>query len=149
MPAFAGVTPGVLRPVRVSATGNKAIMRTPLKNVRRLGSAHAGTETFIRQRVTAIANVFLIPFFMWLVVKISGADYADAKALLASPAVAVGVLALILSVTVHMRIGMKEIIEDYVHGEPLKSALLLGNAFFTILLAAACGLAALKLSFGA
>ncbi len=123
-------------------------MRTPLKNVRRLGSARAGTETFVTQRVTAIANVFLILFFMWLVVQIAGAGYQEAKEMLGRPFVSLGLLALVVSATIHMRIGMKEIIEDYVHGEPMKAGLLLLNAFFAILVATACALAVLKLSFG-
>jgi len=121
-------------------------MRTPLKNVRRLGSAHAGTGTFLKQRVTAIANIFLIAFFMWLVVTLSGADYAEARKLLGHPLIAVLLLLLILSVTVHMRVGMKEIIEDYIHRESTKIALLLLNTFFAILVAAASGLAVLKLA---
>jgi hypothetical protein len=37
-------------------------MITPLKRVRGLGSAHEGPEHFVRQRITALANVLLIPF---------------------------------------------------------------------------------------
>ena len=39
-------------------------MRTPLGKVRGLGSARDGTTHFWRQRVTAVANVFLMSFFM-------------------------------------------------------------------------------------
>lgn len=124
-------------------------MRTPLKNVRRLGSARAGTGTFLKQRVTAIANVFLIGFFIWLVASLAGADYAEARTMLSHPAVAVAVIILMISVTVHMRIGMKEIIEDYVHAEGIKIALLLLNAAFALLVAAASIFAVLKLAFGA
>ncbi len=123
-------------------------MRTPLKNVRHLGSAHAGTGTFLKQRVTAIANIFLIGFFMWLIVTLSGAGYGEAKALLGAPLVSLLLLVLVLSVTLHMRIGMKEIIEDYIHVEGLKIALLLLNTFFAILVAASSILAVLKLNFG-
>lgn len=43
-------------------------MRTPLKKVRGLGSAHEGTEHFWRQRLTAVANVPLMLFFIGLVI---------------------------------------------------------------------------------
>jgi hypothetical protein len=39
-------------------------MRTPLGKVRGLGSAKDGTEHFWRQRLTAVANVPLIIFFV-------------------------------------------------------------------------------------
>ena len=39
-------------------------MRTPLGKVRGLGSARDGTTHFWRQRVTAVANVFLMSFFL-------------------------------------------------------------------------------------
>ncbi len=39
-------------------------MRTPLGKVRGLGSAREGTEHFWRQRLTAIANIPLILFFV-------------------------------------------------------------------------------------
>ena len=41
-------------------------MATPLKRVRGLGSARHGTETFWRQRLTAVANVPLVIFLIYL-----------------------------------------------------------------------------------
>ena len=43
-------------------------MRTPLGKVRGLGSAKEGTDHFWRQRLTAIANIPLIVFFVCLIV---------------------------------------------------------------------------------
>ncbi|HML28608.1 MAG TPA: succinate dehydrogenase, hydrophobic membrane anchor protein, partial [Hyphomicrobium sp.] len=92
-------------------------MRTPLKKVRYLGSAKEGADHFWKQRVTAVANLFLGIFLVWLIVSLLGADYATAKQKLAHPLIAIPLLGLVLSSTVHMRIGMQVIIEDYVHGE--------------------------------
>ena len=47
-----------------------------------------------------------------------------------------------------MRIGLKEIIEDYVHGEGAKVAALLLATFFAIGVGLACTLALLKISLG-
>lgn len=123
-------------------------MRTPLKTVRRLGSAKEGTDHFWKQRVTAIANLFLGIFLVWLVVSLAGADHTTVRAWLGHPAIALALLLLVLSGVTHMRIGMQVIIEDYVHGEASKIVMLILNTFFAILIGAACIYAVLKLSFG-
>ncbi len=123
-------------------------MRTPLKKVRRLGSAKEGTNHFWLQRMTAVSNVFLMTFLVGLVVYLAGADHALVKRTLANPLISLMMLLLILSGVFHMRIGMQVIIEDYAHGEGAKIALLMLNTFFAICIAAACVFAVLKLSFG-
>lgn len=124
-------------------------MRTPLKTVRALGSAKEGADHFWKQRVTAIANVFLGIFLVWLVASLAGADHGTVKKTIANPLVAMGLMALIVSGTVHMRLGMQTIIEDYVHAEGTKIALLLMNMFFAAAIALMSLFAILKLSFGA
>jgi succinate dehydrogenase / fumarate reductase membrane anchor subunit len=124
-------------------------LRTPLGKVRGLGSAKGGTDHFLRQRVTAVANIFLVAFLFWLLFTLAGADYATVKRTLAQPWVAIPLLLLVLSGVVHMRLGMQTIIEDYVHSEGRKVAALLLNSFFAILIGITCAFAVLKLTFGA
>ena len=124
-------------------------MRTPLKRVRALGSAKEGADHFWQQRVTAVANLFLVLFLVWLVVSLVGADYSTVKARLSHPINAIGLGLLAISGAIHMRLGMQVIIEDYVHGELGKIVLLMLNTFFAILIGAACVFAVAKLSFGA
>ena len=95
--------------------------RTPLARVRGLGSAKEGADHFWQQRLTAVANIFLLAFLICLLV----------------------------SGLVHMRLGMQTIIEDYVHSEGRKVAALMLNSFFTIAVGLVCVFAVLKLSFGA
>jgi len=123
-------------------------MATPLKRVRGLGAAHGGTETFWRQRVTALANIPLVIFLILSIVSHIGADYGTVKVYFAQPVVAVLMLALVISVSVHMRIGLKEIIEDYVHGEGTKIVALVLATFFAVGLGLASILAILKISLG-
>lgn len=122
-------------------------MRTPLKNVRHLGSAREGADHFWMQRVTAVANLVLGLFLVWLIASLAGADYATVKSTLANPIVALLLAMLIVSATIHMRLGMQVIIEDYITRDSTKIVLLLLNNFFAILVAAASVWAILKLSF--
>ena len=124
-------------------------MATPLSRVRGLGSAHSGTETFWRQRLTAVANVPLVIFLIWSIVTHIGADYATVKDYLARPLVAAAMLALVISAAIHMRIGLKEIIEDYLHGDGAKIAAVILATFFAVGVGLASALAILKISLGA
>jgi succinate dehydrogenase / fumarate reductase membrane anchor subunit len=124
-------------------------LETPLKRVEGLGSAHAGTEHFWRQRVTAVAGIPLLVAVLIVVVLLTGADYATARATLSQPLVALLFLLFIGTMIVHMRLGMQVIIEDYVHEELPKLALLMLNTFFAVAVGIACAFAVLKLSFGA
>ncbi len=56
-------------------------------------------------------------------------------------------LALVISAAIHMRIGLKEIIEDYVHGGAKIVAILLAT-FFAAGVGLACVVAILKISLG-
>lgn len=123
-------------------------MATPLKKVRGLGAAHGGTETFWRQRLTAIANIPLVLFLIYSIVSHVGADYGTVNAYFAHPVVALLMLALVISAAIHMRIGLKEIIEDYVHGEGAKIAAIVLATFFAAGVGLAAGLAILKISLG-
>jgi succinate dehydrogenase / fumarate reductase, membrane anchor subunit len=122
--------------------------RTPLAKVRGLGSAKEGTDHFWRQRVTAVSNLILVSCLIVLLVKVAGADYATVKRTLARPQNAIMLLLLVLSVVLHMRLGMQTIIEDYVHSEGRKVLALILNSFFTIVIGLTCVFAILKLSLG-
>jgi succinate dehydrogenase / fumarate reductase membrane anchor subunit len=122
-------------------------MATPLKRVRGLGPAHRGTETLWRQRVTAIANIPLVIFLILSIIRLIGASYGEVKAYLAQPVVALLMMALVISAAIHMRIGLKEIIEDYVHSDT-KFLCILGATFFAGAVGLASALAILKISLG-
>jgi len=123
-------------------------MRTPLGRVRGLGSAKTGTEDFWHQRLTAMANIPLVIAGVVIVISLVSRNHAAAAQILGSPLIAILMLLFIISVTYHMRIGMQVIIEDYVHEETSKIALIVLNTFYTIAVALVSAFAILKLSFG-
>ena len=123
-------------------------MRTPLARVRGLGSAHEGTAHFWRQRVSGVALVPLSLFVIGWMLSLKGAGYAEVRASLAEPLVTLAVALFLVVSLDHMRIGMKEIVEDYVHGEGGRLTLLVLNTFFTVANGVVSLFALAKLAFG-
>lgn len=111
-------------------------------------SGEKGTGTFIRQRVTGLINIPLIGFFIWLVVSLAGKGRAEMAATFANPFIAFLTLALLASALIHMRIGMGEIIEDYVHDPKLHALSKALNTVFTVAVGAVGAVSVLVLAFG-
>jgi len=127
---------------------NAPSMRTPLSKVRNLGASHSGTADFWRQRLTAVAMTLLIIPVIVIVMMLLGRNQAWAAQILGSLPIAVILLLFIVASTWHMKIGMQEVIEDYVRSEKLKLAAIMANNFFCFAVALASIYAILKLSSG-
>jgi succinate dehydrogenase / fumarate reductase, membrane anchor subunit len=123
-------------------------MRTPFSRISGLGSAKDGTTHFFQQRLTAVANIPLTLFLIWLIVTLMGKDQATIALAFGNPIISGLTVLTILSVCWHMKLGVQVVIEDYVHSEGLKLLALFGNIFFSFLVAAIATVSVLKLSFG-
>ena len=123
-------------------------MRTPMRRVRGLGAAHAGTGDFWHQRVTSVAGIPLTIALIVIVIALLGRSHAAAVQILGSPLVAITMLLFIINMAYHMWIGMQEVILDYVHEDKLKLVTLMANTFFCVAIGFASAFAILKLSFG-
>ncbi|EJW12510.1 Succinate dehydrogenase hydrophobic membrane anchor protein [Rhodovulum sp. PH10] len=123
-------------------------IRTPMAKARGLGSAMSGTEHWWEMRLTAIALVPLTFAAIVIVISLIGRNHAAVAQILGSPLVAIVMLLFVYATTLHMRLGLQSVIEDYIYGKGLKTALLIGNTFLTVVLWLACTYAILKLSFG-
>ncbi|MEQ1753992.1 MAG: succinate dehydrogenase, hydrophobic membrane anchor protein [Micropepsaceae bacterium] len=120
-------------------------MRTPLGKVRGYGSARSGTQHFWQQRLTAVALVPLTLWFVWAVVRYTGAPYTDVVAFLSHPISGVAMLMFVLTGIFHMLLGLKVVIEDYIHSEGSKVALLLLSNFAALAIAATCVVAVFRI----
>ena len=94
--------------------------RSPLAQVRGLGSAKAGTSHWWMQRVSAVA---LIPLSFWLIIFLNlslKAPYQQTVEWLASPLNTLGMVAWVLAVFYHAALGLHVVIEDYIAAEGVK-----------------------------
>ena len=126
-------------------------MRTPLGQVRGLGSARDGVGHFIKQRGSAIVLAFLTP---WLLINVlcatRGVDvdarYAHAVDWIGNPVNGLLAILTVGAALYHMRLGLQVVIEDYIHAHGTKLALLLLNTVASVGLFAAAAFAVLKLA---
>lgn len=123
------------------------VMRSQLGRVRGLGAAHSGVGVWWAERVTSIALVPLTLWFVFSVLIRLGAPQPAIHAWLGHPVNAVLMLALVGITFHHMQLGLQVVIDDYVHQEAFRTALLLLVKGITLLLALACVIATLKLAF--
>lgn len=122
---------------------------TPTARARGLGSAKAGTEHHIRQRVSAIALIFLVPWFLFSVINAVQAGHDGALDWVAQPWNAILLILTCGAAFYHMRLGMQVVIEDYIYTPGMKSALLILNSFACIALFVATAVSVLKIWFTA
>ena len=73
-----------------------------------------GTGHFIAQRVSAIALLFLAPWFLISLIGAVRGGYDGALEFVADPVNAVLILLSVGAALYHMRLGMPVVIEDYI-----------------------------------
>ena len=121
------------------------IQRSVLGRARGLGAARAGSAHWWTQRMTALALVPLSLWFIASMISLEGARRLDVALWLHSPVSLVLLLCLIVTSFWHAALGLSVVIEDYVHGEGARLALLLGMRALTVVLALLCIVSALRL----
>ncbi len=124
-------------------------MRSTLGRVRGLGSTNEGVAHWWAQRLTAIALVPLVIWFVFAALALVGADHATFKAWAGSFGNALLLVLLIVTLFHHAQAGVQVVIEDYVHGEAIKITSIMVVKFVAFACAASCVLAVLSMVFGA
>lgn len=128
--------------------GDDLDLRAPLARVRGLGSARDGTHHWWMQRVTAVALVPLTLWFTVSVLRVVGEDHASASAWLQNPFNAAVMLALLAAVFYHAYLGLRVVLEDYVHTSTVKVTSLLLIKFALVLLALVAMLSVARVFLG-
>jgi succinate dehydrogenase / fumarate reductase, membrane anchor subunit len=106
-----------------------------------------GTRHFIGQRITGALNVLFTIFFVWFVVRLAGAGRADMVEVVRNPFVAIVLVLLIINVCLHMRLGMNEVIEDYLDKPAQHHLARIANSVFAAFVALASIVAIVKIVF--
>lgn len=122
-------------------------LRTPLSQARGLGAAKDGAGHWWAQRLT---SAFLAPLVLWgafSVAMLGDLSHAGLVAWLQKPAVWAPLIALLIVVFWHMELGLRIIIEDYVHSAWLKVAAIVLVDFAVLLLAVAAVAAVVGIAF--
>jgi succinate dehydrogenase / fumarate reductase membrane anchor subunit len=113
--------------------GKKA-MKSYLAKVKGLGAAGNGTSTWWMQRITSVALVPLVVWYVVMVIKIANSE--NLAGIIDSPLNIVMLMLFTLVAIYHSSLGMIEVIEDYVHCKVLKLILLIILKFLSIFTAA-------------
>lgn len=105
---------------------------TNIGRVRGLGSAQEGAHHWIVQRVTAIANMLLVLWLIFSLLRLPNYEHELMVEWLGSPLVAVPMMLMLISVFWHLRLGLQVLIEDYIPDHGMKFGLLTLLNFFAV-----------------
>jgi succinate dehydrogenase / fumarate reductase membrane anchor subunit len=123
------------------------IRRSSLGRARGLGAAKTGSAHWWAERLTSVALLPLVLYFVISVLVLKGADHAAMAAYMAEPWNTVLYIALIAALFHHLNMGMQVVIEDYVRNDATRIAALLVVKAGVAILALACLISVLKLAF--
>lgn len=123
-------------------------LRSPLSKAVGLGSAKHGFSHWWWQRVTAVALVPLVIWFIFSVLSLIGSSHAITVAWLAAPINATIMLLFVLTALYHGQTGLQVVIEDYIHTKWLNLSLLLVIKFASVILAVLAIISVLKVVLG-
>lgn len=124
------------------------VSRSIRARVQAQGSTRQGARHWMAERMTSVA---LVPLSLWFVLSaigLSGATYEEVRAWLAGPFNTTAMLLFVVALFWHTQLGLRSIIEDYVHHELTKIVSLMLVNFAALALGLACIVAVLKVSLG-
>ena len=123
-------------------------LRSPLGRVLGLGAAKEGVQHWWLQRLTSVA---LVPLAIWFAVSLLALPSLGHATVVAWMSQSWTALLLIIFVLVgawHSQLGVRVVVEDYVHDVGAKTLTLVLVSFAHVLIAVAGVFAVLKVAFG-
>jgi succinate dehydrogenase / fumarate reductase, membrane anchor subunit len=123
-------------------------LRSPLRRVLGLGAAMDGVQHWWLQRMTSLA---LVPLSIWFVVSLlalPALDHATVIAWMRQSWTALFLILLVLSAAWHSQLGVRVVVEDYVHGAGARTLTLVALTFGHVLVAAAGVFAVVRVACG-
>jgi succinate dehydrogenase / fumarate reductase membrane anchor subunit len=123
-------------------------LRSPLGLVSGLGSAKGGAHHWWMQRLTSIALVPLTVWFTVSILSLPSLDHVTVVAWMAQSWTSLLLILLVLVATYHSQLGVRVVVEDYVHSSGMRTLTLVTLTFAHTLLAVAGVFAILKVAFG-
>ena len=112
------------------------------------GAAHAASRHWVVQRLTAIALVPLAIWFLVSLLLLPDLGYASVHAWVARPLPATLLCLLIEALFWHSRLGVQEVVADYLHTPFMHAAISWLSTLLHLLAAAAALLAVLRIALG-
>jgi succinate dehydrogenase / fumarate reductase, membrane anchor subunit len=124
-------------------------LRSPLGRVLGLGAAKEGVHHWWTQRLTSVA---LVPLSIWFVVSLlalPALDHATVCAWMRQSWTALLLIMFVVIATWHSQLGVRVVIEDYVHAVAPRTLALVLVTFAHVAVAVAGVFAVLRVAFGA
>ena len=122
--------------------------RTPISVARGLGSSKDGIEHWWMQRLTAIALIPLVLWFVVTMISLAGAGREQVLEWLQSPFNAIVFSLFLVTALYHANLGLQAVIEDYVQARWLQLGARIGVGFAAVFLGVAGVVALLRPAFG-
>jgi succinate dehydrogenase / fumarate reductase membrane anchor subunit len=123
-----------------------AMMQSPLGRVRGHGSARAGSAHWWAERVSAAALMPLTLWFIFLAIRMAGANQDKVAAYFAHPFHAGLMLTLIVLTFYHAALGLQVVIEDYTPAPLKRHIYVLAVQTIATVLALTAAVAVIKLA---
>ena len=111
-------------------------------------AAGSGTEHWWAQRLTAVALVPLVFWFVASLAALSGASHGEVVAWLRGPIAPVIMVALLVAGFRHLQLGLQMVIEDYVHGKTARITLIIAVKLGAALAGLIGVFSVLRIAFG-
>lgn len=124
-----------------------ANLRTPLSQVKGLGSAKEGTGHFWIQRLTAIGLIPLVVWVAFAVARLPSMSQADIHVWLSSPFSSVMMILFLVAAFWHAKLGLQVVIEDYVSDHAVRTVGIIAVTLICFALAVVGVFSVLRIAF--